>query len=80
MLYVSKKARNVRQDRFDSRIIAKRSAEPTVIESAVITNDINVEKIEPTVIETPVEVKRKPKKSEKVGKDKEEKVEEDGRE
>lgn len=81
MLYVSKKAKNVRQNRFNGRMVKKEVQKtveiaPTVVEPAEVKNDIVIEKIEP--VQIPVEGKRKIKKTEKV--DNIEKEDNDGRE
>lgn len=81
MLYVSKKAKNVRQNRFNGRMVKKEEQKtveiiPTVVEPAEVKNDIVIEKIEP--VQIPVEGKRKIKKTEKV--DNIEKEDNDGRE
>lgn len=81
MLYVSKKAKNVRQNRFNDRMVKKEVQKPvvitpTVVEPTEVKNDIVVEKIEP--VQIPVEGKRKIKKTEKV--DKNEIEDNDGRE
>lgn len=81
MLYVSKKAKNVRQNRFNGRMVKKEVQKtvditPTVVEPAEVKNDIVIEKIEP--VQIPVEGKRKIKKAEKV--DNIENEDNDGRE
>lgn len=81
MLYVSKKAKNVRQNRFNGRMVKKEVQKtvditPTVVEPAEVKNDIVIEKIEP--VQIPVEGKRKIKKTEKV--DNIENEDNDGRE
>lgn len=81
MLYVSKKAKNVKQNRFNDRMVKKEVQKtveitPTVVEPAEVKNDIVIEKIEP--VQIPVEGKRKIKKTEKV--DNIENEDNDGRE
>ena len=81
MLYVSKKAKNVRQNRFNGRMVKKEEQKtveitPTVVEPAEVKKEIVIEKIEP--VQIPVEGKRKIKKTEKV--DNIEKEDNDGRE
>lgn len=81
MLYVSKKAKNVRQNRFNGRMVKKEVQKtveitPTIVEPAEVKNDIVIEKIEP--VQIPVEGKRKIKKTEKV--DNIENEDNDGRE
>lgn len=58
MLYVCKKTKNVKHDRFDKVIIKSTVIEPTKIE-----NKIEPEKVEP--VKVVVELKRKVKKVEK---------------
>lgn len=78
MLYISKKARNVRHDRFDRRVkkvSAPEVIEPVVVEPEVIENDITPEEVKPEAVVP--EPKRRPRKT---ADNKEEKGEEDGRE
>ena len=76
MLYISKKTKNVKSDRYFKRTPKKENIEVVVVKPVEIKSDVTPERIEPTVIS--VENKRKPKKVEKV--DKEENDKEDGRE
>ena len=80
MLYISKKTRNVRQNRFnkvEQRVEKKEEViVPVIVEPIKVEDIVTPEEIAP--VEIPVEAKRKIKKTEKV--DKKENEENDGRE